>query len=65
MITVNAGSAVLGFLMVATPIGWMGLIVGGVVIAGAAAAVSLGANSYVSRNAGDAYNDIMKWLNIL
>lgn len=37
-VVVNVGVAMLGFIMVATPIGWVGLVVGGAVVAGAAAA---------------------------
>lgn len=57
---VNAGGAALGFLVVATPIGWVGLIVGGVVVAGVAAAASVGMNSYTKDNSGNLYDDIMK-----
>ncbi|WP_062271148.1 hypothetical protein [Endozoicomonas arenosclerae] len=53
---VNVGGAALGFLMVATPV----LIVGGVAVAGAAAAASIGMNSYVKENSGNLYDDIMK-----
>lgn len=47
------------FLMVATPIGWVGLIIGGVAVAGTAAA-SIGVNSYMKNNSGDFYDDLMK-----
>jgi hypothetical protein len=58
-IAVNAG---LGLLMVATPVGWVGLIVGGVAVAGTAAAVSMGMNSIVKNNSGGVYDSIMKWI---
>ena len=61
-VTVNIGSAALGFLMVATPIGWVGLVVGGLAVAGTAAAVSMGVNGYVKDNAGSKYDQIMAWL---
>lgn len=61
-VAVNVGSAALGFLMVATPIGWVGLVVGGLVVAGTAAAVSMGVNGYVKDNAGYKYDEIMAWL---
>ncbi len=59
---VNAGAATLGFLVVATPIGWVGLVVGGIAVAGTAAAASIGMNSYVKSNSGGLYDDIMKWI---
>ena len=43
-ITVNVGTAALGFLMIATPVGWIGLIVGGLVVAGAVATYNLHRN---------------------
>lgn len=58
-IAVKAG---LGLLMVATPVGWVGLIVGGVAVAGTAAAVSMGMNSVVKNNSGGVYDSIMKWI---
>ncbi len=42
IIAVNAGTAALGILIAATPIGWVGLVVGGLAVAGTAAAVSMG-----------------------
>jgi len=64
-VAVNMGGAALGFLMIATPIGWVGLIVGGVAVAGVAAAASVGMNSYAKENSGDLYDDIMKWISTL
>ena len=58
-IAVKAG---LGLLMVATPVGWVGLIVGGVAVAGTAAAVSIGMNNVVKNNSGGVYDSIMKWV---
>ncbi len=60
--TVNAGVAALTFLMVATPVGWVGLIVGGLVVAGVAASSSIMTNNYMKNNSGDAYDVIMKEL---
>jgi len=57
---VNVGSAALGFLMIATPIGWVGLIIGGVVVAGVAAGASMGVNSFIGDNSGDVYDYIVK-----
>lgn len=58
-LTVNAG---LGLLMVATPVGWIGLIVGGVAIAGAAAATSMATNYAIKKDAGGLYDSIMNWV---
>jgi hypothetical protein len=54
----------LGFLMVATPIGWVGLVVGGVAVAGTAAAASIGMNSLAKDNSGEVYDGIMEKLGI-
>lgn len=62
ILTTNAGAAVLGFLMVATPIGWVGLIIGGVVVLGAATAATITVNSYTKENSGKTYDQIMKWI---
>lgn len=59
---VNIGAAALGFLVVATPIGWVGLVVGGVAIAGTASAASIGMNNVVKNNSGGVYDSIMKWI---
>jgi hypothetical protein len=59
ILAVNAGTAALGLLMVATPIGWVGLIVGGVVVAGAAATASITTNNIVKGKNGDLYDQIM------
>ncbi len=61
IVAANAGSAVLTFFMIATPAGWVGLIVGGVVI-GAAAAASIGMNNISKRNAGPWYDNLMSLL---
>ena len=52
-----AGSLVISFITVATPVGWVGLIIG-------AAAVSMGTNLLVKENAGNKYDQIMEWLGI-
>jgi hypothetical protein len=59
---INVGSAALGFLMVATPIGWVGLIVGGIAVAGVAAGSSMWINDKTKKNSGSLYDDIMSWL---
>lgn len=58
-LTVNAG---LGLLLVATPVGWVGLIVGGLAVAGAAAATSMATNYAIKKDAGGLYDSIMKWI---
>ncbi len=57
---VNAGVATLGLLVVATPIGWLGLIVGGV-----AAATSNGVNNIVKENSASWYDSIMKAIGVI
>ncbi|MGF1877084.1 hypothetical protein L4D77_17360 [Photobacterium frigidiphilum] len=47
------------FLIVATPIGWVGLIVSGL-----AAAVSIGMNGYIKNNRGSFYDNLMKDLGL-
>lgn len=60
-VTVKAG---LALLIVATPVGWVGLIVGGVAVAGTAAAASIAMNSAVQNSSGGVYDEIMTWLNL-
>ena len=59
---ISTGGAVLTFLLVATPVGWAGLIIGGIVVAGSAAAISIGTNGLVKDNAGEVYDGIMSWV---
>lgn len=59
---INAGGAALTLLVVATPVGWVGLIVGGVAVAGAAAVASIGANEFAKNTSGNLYDDIMQWI---
>ena len=62
---VNAGGAALSFFVVATPLGWVGLIIGGIAVAGIAAGASVWANSKAMSNSGSLYDDIMKSVNSL
>ena len=64
VITAKVGVAALGFIVMATPVGWAGLIVGGVAVAGVAAAASIGMNGVVKDRAGTTFDQIMKWLGI-
>ncbi len=61
LVAANAGSGVLAFFMVATPAGWVGIVVGGLVI-GVAAATSIGMNKISKRNAGPWYDNLMSLL---
>jgi len=61
---INAGSYGLSLLMVATPIGWVGLVLGGAFVVGAAAGASIGANLALQENSGDWYDSIMNALGI-
>jgi len=59
IISVNAGLAI---LMVFTPVGWLGLIVGGLAVAGTAAVASITANNAVKNHSGGIYDAIMEWI---
>ncbi len=64
VVAVNVGTAALGFLMVATPLGWVGLVIGGVAVAGTAAAVSMGVNTAIKENSGSWYDSLMSVLGV-
>jgi hypothetical protein len=59
ILAVNVGTAALGLLMVATPVGWVGLIIGGIAVAGAAATTSIVVNNAIKDNSGSWYDSIM------
>lgn len=59
ILAVNVGTAALGLLMVATPVGWVGLIIGGIAVAGAAATTSIVVNNAIKENSGSWYDSIM------
>lgn len=61
ILSVKAG---LSFLMVATPAGWVGLIIGGAIVAGAAAA-SISMDQYSKKNSALWYDAIMETLDRL
>ena len=50
-------------VMVATPVGWVGLVIGGIAVAGVAAGASIWTNNKVKNNSGSLYDDIMMWIN--
>ncbi|MBN8430381.1 hypothetical protein JF535_05880 [Microbulbifer salipaludis] len=57
--TAKIGAAVLGILVVATPIGWVGLVIGGLAIAGASAGAAMAVNEVTQSNADAWYEGIM------
>ena len=59
-VVLDAGMTALGFLVMATPIGWIGLIIGGVVVIGAAAYTGYEMNKVTKENGGLIYDHIMK-----
>ncbi len=60
-LAVKAG---LTLLMVATPVGWVGLIVGGLAVAGVAATTSIVVNNAIKDNSGNWYDSIMNTLGV-
>ncbi|MCF6250998.1 MAG: hypothetical protein L3J75_06980 [Methylococcaceae bacterium] len=60
IVAVDVGTASLGFLMLATPVGWIGLIAAGVTVAVGSAGVSIAVNSYVKEKAGFKYDQLMR-----
>jgi hypothetical protein len=50
------------FLIGLTPVGWVGLIVGGVIVTAAAATVTINTNQVVRQESGAWYDTIMRWL---
>jgi hypothetical protein len=60
-----AAANVGAFLVALTPFGWAGLIVGGILVAGATATVSIKTDSYLKSKSGGWYDEIMKWLGSL
>ncbi len=63
IITAKAGVAALGFLMVATPVGWVGLIVAGATVAATTTGASIWVNNATKDNGGSWYDGIMNWIN--
>jgi len=50
--------------MIATPVGWVGLIIGGLAVAGAAATTSIVVNNAIKDNSGTWYDSIMDALGV-
>jgi hypothetical protein len=65
IVAVDIGAAALGFLMVATPVGWVGLIVAGVTVAGLSAGVSIVADNVSKTIAENNYDRIIRLVNRL
>jgi len=61
---VNVGTAALGLLVVATPIGWVGLLVAGAAVAVSAAGTAILTDRYIKSNADSWYDSIMAWTNL-
>ena len=59
----KVGTAALTLVVALMPVGWVGLIVGGVAVAGMSAAAAVGTNHVVRRNSGGWYDAIMGWIN--
>ncbi|WP_066967514.1 hypothetical protein [Microbulbifer sp. Q7] len=59
IVTAKAGAAALGILMVATPIGWVGLVVGGLAVVTVSAASSIAMNNIAHESSGSWYDFIM------
>ncbi|WP_281561171.1 hypothetical protein [Thalassomonas sp. RHCl1] len=62
-VTINAGVHGLSLLLAATPIGWVGLVIGGAFVVGAAAGASMYGNYKLTNNSGKYYDEIMAWIN--
>lgn len=60
--TAKVGAGAIGFLAVATPVGWVGLVAAGLVVVGAAATTTIATNRMVRSNSGGIYDNIMRWL---
>ncbi|MCA0901993.1 hypothetical protein [Microbulbifer agarilyticus] len=60
--TAKAGAAALGLLMVATPVGWVGLLIGGIAVVAVSAGSSIAMNSLVQESGGSWYDLIMSTL---
>ena len=58
-LTIKAGTYGLGLLLAATPIGWVGLIIGGALVVGATAATSIYTNNSVTHFSDGLYDVIL------
>ena len=58
----KAGAFGLGLIMLSTPVGWVGLVVGGLVIVGCSVAASVAVDRYVNDLSRDKYDPILEWI---
>jgi hypothetical protein len=58
-------SAGMKLMMMATPVGWVGLVIGGLAVAGVAAGTSIWTNGITKDNAGNYYDRILKEVSLL
>ncbi len=58
---VKLGAGAIGFFTVATPVGWVGLIIGGVAVAGTAALGGMATNHFFKKHSNHIYDHIMGW----
>lgn len=58
----KVGAAAFGFMVAATPVGWIGLIIGGLAIASVAASASIGMNYLAKDKSGPLYDRMMDWI---
>lgn len=64
-LALNIGSAALFLVMAATPVGWVGLVIGGAAVVGVSAGASMLANKVSKSLASDVYDSIMSALDNL
>ncbi len=62
VITAKLGASALLFLVSATPVGWVGMLIGGALLVGMAAGTSMAVNDIAHNKAGSWYDDIMNWI---
>ncbi|WDE05065.1 hypothetical protein SG34_027825 [Thalassomonas viridans] len=58
----KAGTYGLSLLMVSTPLGWAGFVIGGALVVGATAGASMTANNIITKDAGGIYDSLMRWI---
>ena len=52
----------LGLMLTFTPVGWVGLVVGGLVIVGCSVAASVAADHYANELSRDKYEPLLEWI---
>ena len=61
----SKGTAALGFIIAFTPVGWVGIVVGGLVVVGCSVAVSVGVDNYLKNRAGKYHDNVKDWMSEL